>query len=152
MSKDKIRFWFPLIGLIAAFLASVACTIRAVDTAGAIPALNIAMTAIFIAAWALFFVFFRSKSKAMYIVGLIYWGYLLANAVPRLIPTLGASLFSLSGPLALIQMALNAPVIGLFTSDFAYSHAVLCSVIYCIICAVFTALSIYKLVKKKNSR
>ena len=152
MSKDRIRFWLPLIGLIAAFLAAVACNIGTVDPAGEIPALNVAMTAVFIAAWALFFIFFRSKSKAMYVVGLIYWGYLLVCAVPRLIPTLGASLFSLSGPLALIQMALNAPIMGLFVSDFAYGHATLCSVIYCIICAVFTALSIYKLDKNKHAR
>ncbi len=152
MSKEKRRFRFPLLGLLAAFIAAVACNIGTVDPAGEIPALNVAMTAVFIAAWALFFIFFRSKSKAMYIVGLIYWGYLLVCAVPRLVPIPGSELLSLTGtPFALIPMAMNAPIMGLFVSDFAYGHMTLCSVVFCIVCAVFTALSIYKLAKKKKT-
>ncbi len=146
MTNDKKRFRLPLIGLIAASAAAVVCNIGSTaDPAGEIPGLNLIMTLVFIAAWVLFFVYYQSRSKAAYIVALVYWGFVLLYGVACAAPAL-MELFQFASPLMLVIMALLAPVMGLIvTWDFGGVALLMLAA------AVFTGLSIYKLYKMKRA-
>ena len=144
MSNDKRRFWIPLIGLLLAFLAAGFCNFGAcVDPAGEIPVLNTIMAVVFIAAWCLFFVVFRSQSKAMYVVSLVYWVLMLAcePAIALLTET----------PFILVAIFLCAPMMGLFVTDVISDHENIGMIVYLVICVGFAVWSIIKLKKQKAS-
>ena len=145
MSNDKRRFRIPLIGLLLAFIAAGACNFGAcIDPAGELPVLNTVMAVVFIAAWCLFFIFFRSKSKAMYIVSLVYWVLMLV--CQPLIALLTET------PFILIAIFLYAPMMGLFVSDFAMEFENVGMILYPVICVGFAAWSIVKLIKHKTAK
>ena len=144
MTKEKRRFWLPLAGLLLAFAAAVACNIGSTaDPAGEMPALSLVMTLIFITAWVLFFVYYQSRSKAAYIVGLVYWLFILLYAASCVFPSV-LELMQYAGPLTIVFMALLAPIMGLIVT---WSYAGM--IMLFIISAVFAGLCIYR-IRKKN--
>ena len=149
MKKDKRTFWLPLLGVALSFIAAVLCNIGATaDPAGEMPILNMIMTLAFIAAWIWFFVSFRSRSKAPFIISLIYWAFVLLYAAVYLggLSWLSVDAFFLTGtPLVLVPMALLAPLMGLIV---VLESVGLAAVL--ILGAVFTGLSIYRLCKKSD--
>ncbi|MBQ9505874.1 MAG: hypothetical protein IJR51_01845 [Clostridia bacterium] len=146
MTEEKRRFWLPLTGLLLASAAAIICNIAATaDPAGERPALNLVMTLIFIAAWVLFFAYYQSRSKAAYIVGLVYWGFVLLYGITCVFPAV-MELFQFASPLMPVIMALLAPLMGLIVMwDFAGVALLF------VISAVFAGLSIYKLCKMKRT-
>ena len=114
MQTEKRRFRLPLIVLLLVFVAAAACNLGATaDPAGERPALNLVMTLVFIAAWALFFVYFQSRSKAAYIVSLVYWVFVLLYAAVNLGLIPFDAYIPMGTPLVLVPMALLAPLMGL---------------------------------------
>ena len=144
MTEEKRRFWLPLTGLLLASAAAVICNIAATaDPAGELPVLNLVMTLIFIATWVLFFVYYQSRSKAAYIVSLVYWSFALLYGLACVFPAV-MELFQFASPLMLVIMALLAPLMGLIVVwDFAGM------ILLFVISAVFTGLCIYRIKNHK---
>lgn len=144
MTEEKRRFWFPLTGLLLASAAAVICNIAATaDPAGELPVLNLVMTLIFIATWVLFFVYYQSRSKAAYIVSLVYWSFALLYGLACVFPAV-MELFQFASPLMLVIMALLAPLMGLIVVwDFAGM------ILLFVISAVFAGLCIYRIKNHK---
>ena len=144
MTEEKRRFWFPLTGLLLASAAAVICNIAATaDPAGELPVLNLVMTLIFIATWVFFFVYYQSRSKAAYIVSLVYWSFALLYGLACVFPAV-MELFQFASPLMLVIMALLAPLMGLIVVwDFAGM------ILLFLISAVFAGLCIYRIKNHK---
>ena len=144
MTEEKRRFWLPLTGLLLASAAAVICNIAATaDAAGELPVLNLVMTLIFIATWVLFFVYYQSRSKAAYIVSLVYWSFALLYGLACVFPAV-MELFQFASPLMLVIMALLAPLMGLIVVwDFAGM------ILLFLISAVFAGLCIYRIKNHK---
>ena len=144
MTEEKRRFWLPLTGLLLASAAAVICNIAATaDPAGELPVLNLVMTLIFIATWVLFFVYYQSRSKAAYIVSLVYWSFALLYGLACVFPAV-MELFQFASPLKLVIMALLAPLMGLIVVwDFAGM------ILLFVISAVFAGLCIYRIKNHK---
>ena len=144
MTEEKRRFWLPLTGLLLASAAAVICNIAATaDPAGELPVLNLVMTLIFIATWVFFFVYYQSRSKAAYIVSLVYWSFALLYGLACVFPAV-MELFQFASPLMLVIMALLAPLMGLIVLwDFAGM------ILLFVISAVFTGLCIYRIKNHK---
>ena len=144
MTEEKRRFWLPLTGLLLASAAAVICNIAATaDPAGELPVLNLVMTLIFIATWVLFFVYYQSRSKAAYIVSLVYWSFALLYGLACVFPAV-MELFQFASPLMLVIMALLAPLMGLIVVwDFAGM------ILLFLISAVFAGLCIYRIKNHK---
>ena len=147
MQTEKRRFRFPLIVLLLVFVAAAACNLGATaDPAGERPALNLVMTLVFIAAWALFFVCFQSRSKAAYIVSLVYWAFVFLYAAVNLGLIPFDAYIPTGTPLVLVSMALLAPLMGLLL----FSGAGILLVF--LIAAAGVGLSIYRLCKKSDAK
>ncbi len=144
MTEEKRRFWLPLTGLLLASAAAVICNIAATaDPAGELPVLNLVMTLIFIAMWVFFFVYYQSRSKAAYIVSLVYWSFALLYGLACVFPAV-MELFQFASPLMLVIMALLAPLMGLIVVwDFAGM------ILLFLISAVFAGLCIYRIKNHK---
>lgn len=144
MTEEKRRFWLPLTGLLLASAAAVICNIAATaDPAGELPVLNLVMTLIFIATWVFFFVYYQSRSKAAYIVSLVYWSFALLYGLACVFPAV-MELFQFASPLMLVIMALLAPLMGLIVVwDFAGM------ILLFLISAVFAGLCIYRIKNHK---
>ncbi len=144
MTEEKRRFWLPLTGLLLASAAAVICNIAATaDPAGELPVLNLVMTLIFIATWVFFFVYYQSRSKAAYIVSLVYWSFALLYGLACGFPAV-MELFQFASPLMLVIMALLAPLMGLIVVwDFAGM------ILLFLISAVFAGLCIYRIKNHK---
>ena len=144
MTEEKRRFWLPLTGLLLASAAAVICNIAATaDPAGELPVLNLVMTLIFIATWVFFFVYYQSRSKAAYIVSLVYWSFALLYGLACVFPAV-MELFQFASPLMLVIMALLAPLMGLIVVwDFAGM------ILLFVISAVFAGLCIYRIKNHK---
>ena len=144
MTEEKRRFWLPLTGLLLASAAAVICNIAATaDPAGELPVLNLVMTLIFIATWVFFFVYYQSRSKAAYIVSLVYWSFALLYGLACVFPAV-MELFQFASPLMLVFMALLAPLMGLIVVwDFAGM------ILLFVISAVFAGLCIYRIKNHK---
>ena len=154
MSNSKRRFWIPLIGLLLAFIVAIVCNVNSmVDSMGEKPAIEITVTVMFIAAWILFFIFFRSKSKAMYIISLVYWTLLLVYVTINILALMDISVdiyIPTDTPLPIIpMMILFSPMMGLFVADVVIDNEMIFFGLYFLICVVFTTISIIKL-KKQN--
>ena len=152
MSNNKRRFWLPLIGLLLAYIVATVCNVGSlIDPMGEKPAIEITMTMIYIAAWILFFIFFQSKSKAMYIICLVYWTSLLVSAAIDILELIDVPVdkyIPMEMPLVIIPMM--APMMGLFAADVVINNEMIFFGLCFLICVVFTVLSIIKL-KKRNS-
>ena len=144
MTEEKRRFWLPLTGLLLASAAAVICNIAATaDPAGELPVLNLVMTLIFIATWVLFFVYYQSRSKAAYIVSLVYWSFALLYGLACVFPAV-MELFQFASPLMLVIMALLAPLMGLIV---VWDSAGM--ILLFVISAVFAGLCIYRIKNHK---
>ena len=144
MTEEKRRFWLPLTGLLLASAAAVICNIAATaDPAGELPVLNLVMTLIFIATWVFFFVYYQSRSKAAYIVSLVYWSFALLYGLACVFPAV-MELFQFASPLMLVIMALLAPLMGLIV---VWDSAGM--ILLFVISAVFAGLCIYRIKNHK---
>ena len=147
MANNQKQSRIPLIGLLLASAAAVLCNLGSTaDPAGELPALNMIMTVVFIAAWICFFIFYKSASPVIYIVSLVYWAFVLAYGIACVLPAL-PDVTRFTGPFILVFMVLLAPMMGPVVVFGPAGTAVLV-----LAAAAFTGLSIYQLAVRRRAR